>query len=123
MTETEKELHPPLREPITDSPWLWFALFSAVALAALLATGGKFGKRQANIENKYQARTAVASGAMEIETDGSGAKRVAAVPEYSTPEDPLIPIWPIQIILGVILVASLAVLLRQRCGPPRGKSA
>ena len=40
------------KTPITDSPWLWFALFTAVGLAALLATGGKFGQWQANIENK-----------------------------------------------------------------------
>jgi hypothetical protein len=42
--------------PITDSPWLWLALFSAVGLSALLATGGKFGKRQSGIERRYQAR-------------------------------------------------------------------
>ncbi len=41
---------------ITDSPWLWLALFTAVGLAALLATGGKFGKRQSGIERRYQAR-------------------------------------------------------------------
>jgi hypothetical protein len=105
---------PATRESITDSPWLWFALFSGVALAALLATGGKFGKRQANIENKYQARTAVATGALEVDTDAAGNKSVAAVPEYSTPEDPVIPIWPLEVILGVIFAASLALLLRQR---------
>ena len=107
---------PPAREPITDSPWLWFGLFAAVGLAALLATGGKFGKRQAGIENKYQARTAVASGQVEVKTDSTGRKSVAVVPEYSTPDDPVIPIWPVEIILGVIAVGSIAMLLRQRLG-------
>jgi len=51
---------PSSKEPLTDSPWFWFALFTAVGLAALLATGGRLGKRQANIENKYQARAGVA---------------------------------------------------------------
>jgi hypothetical protein len=104
------------REPITDSPWLWFGLFAAVGLAALLATGGKFGKRQANIENKYQARTAVASGQVEVETDATGRKTVAVVPQYSTPDAPVIPIWPIEIILGVIAAVSIAMLLRRRIG-------
>jgi hypothetical protein len=100
--------------PITDSPWFWFAIFTAVGLAALLATGGKFGKRQANIENKYQARSAVASGELEVRSDGAGAKPAAKRPAYSTPEKPLIPLWPLEIVLGLIFVGSLAMLLRQR---------
>ena len=104
------------RLPITDSPWFWFSLFTAVGLAALLATGGKFGKRQAGIENKYQARSAVASGALEVESDSVGVKKVAKAPVYSTPEKQLIPIWPLEIILGVIFVGSLTMLLRQRLG-------
>jgi hypothetical protein len=104
------------RPPITDSPWFWFSLFTAVGLAALLATGGKFGKRQAGIENKYQARSAVASGALEVASDGVGVKKAAKAPVYSTPEKQLIPIWPLEIILGVIFVGSVAMLLRQRLG-------
>lgn len=107
------------REPITDSPWLWFALFSAVGLAALLATGGKFGKRQAGIERKYQARAAVASGQVQIEETGTGEKRATGAPEYTTPERPAIPVWPLEIILAVICAASLGLLLRQRLGGRR----
>src|SRR5688572_4840576 len=104
------------RAPITDSPWLWAALFTGVGLAALLATGGKFGKRQANIENKFQARAAVASGALEVEADDAGVKRAVKAPEYSTPEKQLIPLWPLQVALGLLCVASLGFLLRQRFG-------
>ncbi len=102
------------RQPITDSPWLWFSLFTAVGLAALLATGGKFGKRQASIENKYQARSAIASGTLEIKDDGGGEKRAVGTPNYSTPDNPVIPIWPLEILLGVIFVGSTAMLLRER---------
>ena len=102
------------RPPITDSPWFWFALFTAVGLAALLATGGKFGKRQANIENKYQARSAVASGALAIEAAGAGAPAAKDRPDYSSPNDTLIPIWPLEIIIGLIFIGSLTMLLRQR---------
>jgi hypothetical protein len=89
-------------------------LFTAVGLAALLATGGKFGKRQAGIENKYQARSAVASGALEVASDGVGVKKVAKAPVYSTPEKHLVPIWPLEIIIGLIFIGSLTMLLRQR---------
>lgn len=110
--------------PITDSPWLWFALFSAFGLAALLATGGKFGKRQAGIENQYLARAAVASGQVKVDVSGAGQKSTTGAPPYSTPEAPAIPIWPLEIILGVIAVVSFTLLLRQRMGdrPPAALS-
>jgi hypothetical protein len=101
---------------MTDSPWCWFALFTAVGLSALLATGGKFGKRQAHRENKVQARSAGASGELQVESDRSGAKAAAKAPQYSTPEKQVIPLWPLEIILGVLFAGSLAMLLRQRFG-------
>jgi hypothetical protein len=106
--------HSQLRSPITDSPWLWAALFTGVALAALLATGGKFGKRQANIENKYQARSAVASGTLDVQSDRVGVKTAARRPAYSTPEKQIIPLWPLEIILGAVCMGSVLMLLRQR---------
>ena len=110
----EPEPTQPAKPPITDSPWLWFSLFTAVGLAALLATGGKFGKRQAYIENKYQARSAIASGKLEIKDDGDGEKRAVGTPNYSTPDNPVIPLWPLEILLGVIFVGSTAMLIRER---------
>ena len=121
MADANQLPAPSLRqEPITDSPWLWFALFAAFGLVMLLVTGGKFGKRQAGIENKYQARTAVASGQMTVEQTGAGKQQVTGAPKYSTPEDTAIPIWPLEIILGLIAVGSFVMLLRARLGgvPP-----
>jgi hypothetical protein len=103
-----------MKEPLTDSPWFWFSLFTAVGLSALLATGGHLGKRQANIENKYQARTAVASGQVEVDTEATGEKKAVHAPHYSTPDEHVIPIWPLEVIVGLIFVASLTMLLRQR---------
>jgi hypothetical protein len=115
LADEQREPAPP-REPITDSPWFWFALFSVCGLAALLATGGKFGKRQAGIERRYQARAAVASGQVRVEETATGEKRAAGVPEYVTPQRPAIPVWPLEIILGLIAAGSIMMLLRQRRG-------
>lgn len=101
------------RSPITDSPWLWFALFSAVGLAALVATGGKFGNRQAAIERKAQARTAVGDG-LKIVQDGTGRKTAQNVPEYSQPGMTRIRLKPLAITLGTILSVSVAMLVRER---------
>jgi hypothetical protein len=118
-SETPRLEDPPWRtsslqkEPMTDSPWLWSAVFTAVGLAALIATGGKLGKRQANIENKYQARAAVASGQVEVEARG-GQMAARGAPEYSTPEETVIPLWPVKVILGLICAASVVMFVRQR---------
>jgi hypothetical protein len=101
------------KEPITDSPWLWFAMFTAVGLAALVATGGRLGKRQANIENKYEARAGVASGRIQAD-DSVGRAAVRGAPEYSTPESTIIPLWPVEVILGAICAVSVVLLVRQR---------
>lgn len=111
-----------MKEPITDSPWFWFSLFTAVGLAALLATGGHLGKRQANIENKYQARSAVATGQVQVETEASGERHAVAAPHYSSAEEHVIPIWPVEIILGLIFVGSLTMLLRQQFGGREGEA-
>lgn len=103
------------KPPITDSPWLWFAIFPAVGLVMLLATGGKFGERQAGIERQGQARTALAEGKLEVQEDRTGQKEATGVPHYSQPGDTQVELWPLAVTLGVLSVASLAMLVRERC--------
>ena len=99
--------------PLTDSPWLWFALFSVVGLTALVVTGGKFGNRQAQIERKGQARAAVGEG-LTVTQDGTGRKTAENVPEYSRPGMTKVRLKPLAITVGTILVVSLALLVRER---------
>ncbi len=99
--------------PITDSPWLWFSLFSAVGLATLLATGGKFGDRQAQIERKGQAHEAVIAG-IDVEEDATGKKTVQDAPDYSKPGQIKIRLVPLATVVGVVMLASLGMLVRER---------
>ena len=99
--------------PITDSPWLWFALFSAVGLASLVATGGKFGDRQAQVERKGQAHEAVVSG-IAVDQDATGRKSVENAPDYSRPGNIKIRLAPLAVSVGAILLVSLAMLARER---------
>lgn len=46
--------------PVTDSVWLWIAVFSFGALGALTLSIPKYRWRQAQLEHQYEAR--VASG-------------------------------------------------------------
>jgi hypothetical protein len=99
------------KPPITDSPWLWFTLFTAAGLVALLATGGKFRDRQADIEREGQAKTAIAEG-LEITEDGSGKKVATGVPKYSAPGETQIKLMPLAVTLGILCAGSLGMLAR-----------
>jgi len=101
------------QQPITDSPWLWFSLFSAVGLAALLLTGGKFGDRQAQVERKGQAHEAVVAG-IEVVEDAVGRKTVENAPDYSRPGNIKIRLVPLAITVGTVCLLSLAMLVRER---------
>jgi hypothetical protein len=112
---------------------MWLALFSAVGLSALLATGGKFGKRQSGIERRYQARDWQARDqqardqqardqqardvATESETNSSASEDLlkdlepVAKPSYSTPSNTLIGLWPLAGVMGAICGTSLLMLL------------
>jgi hypothetical protein len=90
------------KPPITDSPWFWVLLFSAVGLVLLVAFSGQIGKRQARLDRQYQARDRVMDEAV-----GDPARR-----EYSTPDETLIPIWPLAAGLVVAMVVSAVMLQR-----------
>ncbi|MGD9635744.1 MAG: hypothetical protein AB7G28_11975 [Pirellulales bacterium] len=83
---------------ITDSPWLWVLLFSVFALVLLAIFSGQIGKRQARLDRQYQARERVLENAV-----GAPDRR-----EYATPENTLVPIWPLAALLvGAAIVAAV----------------
>jgi len=122
---------------------MWLALFSAVGLSALLATGGKFGKRQSGIERRYQARNWQAKDLERMDRLGNGkvekpraekpqaentqtGSEQVAIPNYSSPAKTIVGLWPLAGVLGALCVTSLVMLLFTR-GPfcvqvPPGKS-
>ena len=100
--------------PITDSPWFWFTLFPAVGLVALLATGGKFRDRQVSVEQKGQARAALADGSVEVAEDATGRKTAKGVPDYSKPGETQVQLVPLSILLATICTVSFVLLVRER---------
>ena len=101
------------KPPITDSPWFWFCLFSAVGLSALLMTGGKFGDRQAQVERKGQAHEAVIAG-IDVEEDVTGKKSVQDAPDYSRPGQIKIRLMPLATVVGLVFLGSMGMLVRER---------
>ena len=101
------------RPPLTDSPWFWVLAFSLTAIAALAAISGKYGRRQSNDERQYQAAERIAAG----ETGSAASSESTGRRPYATPGDPLIPLWPLTLILATIALVAALMLWRSRRGP------
>ncbi|MEX2306301.1 MAG: hypothetical protein WD738_01835 [Pirellulales bacterium] len=107
------------RSPITDSPWFWVLIFAGMALAALLAIGPKYGGRQARLELQYQARERIAAerAAGNIDAKTERTNDQAERRDFASPDDTLIPLWPLALILSVVVIFSAIMLIRGRRRP------
>src|SRR5262245_13142365 len=96
------------RPPLTDSPWFWVLSFSLMALLALAAMNGKYGRRQTREELKYQANQRIAAGERgdAASSDASGRR------PYSTAGANLIPLWPLAVIMIAVAVGAGTMLYR-----------
>jgi hypothetical protein len=104
------------KPPITDSPWFWVCIFSAFALFLFWWFGGKYGDRQAQLERRFQASDRVMNNAPVAdrpETQVPGHVDMNRR-RFVTPEDPLIPIWPLIVLLLSAIAVSGYKLFRQR---------
>jgi hypothetical protein len=111
----------PERPPVTDSPWFWVMIFALMAVGALAAIGGKYGRRQATIERQFQARTRVAQ---QHDTGNKLAGDARTEPqdvprEFARPDDTLIPLWPLASLLILVAFFAGIMLVRGRDRPAR----
>ena len=103
--------------PVTDSPWFWLVLFGTVGLAALTAISPKYGRRQAPIERKYQARQH-----MQFPSERAPEASESTPPvdlEYSSAGDTIVKLWPIRAVALVAIVIAAVALVRQRIAQHR----
>lgn len=101
------------RPPITDSPWFWVLMFALMALFVLVLFDGRYGRRQSSVERKYQAaqRVAVGETGADASSDATGRR------PYSSPDHPLIPLWPLTLIMFLIALIAGGMLWRDRNRP------
>jgi hypothetical protein len=99
------------RPPLSDSPWFWVYLFTTFALIVLMVMAPRVRERQAQIERKAQGR----ERAMERAAGQTPQTRL------STPENTVIPLTPLIVVLGAVWIASWFMLLRRfwRARTPR----
>lgn len=119
QTNPQSEIRNP-KSSVTDSPWYWVLVFSLMALAALAAISGKYGRRQANIERQYQARERIAEKQADQNnrTNAARIENQEARRPFATPDERLIPLWPLAILLGLVALVAAAMLYRaSRAGP------
>ncbi|WP_254513611.1 hypothetical protein [Anatilimnocola floriformis] len=94
------------RPSLTDSPWFWAYVFGAAALIALVVANSKFGTRQAQIEREFQARTRAAQRL-------NGQEPTV---ELSTPQNTLITLGPLWIVLAVLTIGGWLLFWQSRRG-------
>jgi hypothetical protein len=82
-----------------ESGWFYAAWFCLFAAAVILAAQSKYGERQAGIERRFQARTQPLSPPEGELPSGDAAR---ADDYYSTPEDTIIPLWPLATLMIVL---------------------
>jgi hypothetical protein len=105
--------------PLTDSPWFWVMIFSLMAIGALAAIGGKYGRRQATIERQFQARTRIAQHST-AQNNSPGDTRTGQLVDqhgYAAPGDTLIPLWPLASLLLLVALFAGIMLARSRGRP------
>ncbi len=88
--------------PVTDSPWLWLAIFLLGALVALLLTLPKYSWRQPQLERQYHARV-TAGQAQEV-----FRSRPAATSTDLAPKRPalLISLRPLALVIVTGMVCA-----------------
>jgi hypothetical protein len=104
------------KPPITDSPWFWVLLFSAFALFMFWRFSGRYYDRQAQLERHFQAKDRVMNN--DPVADRLHTKILGRVDEnrrrLATPDEPLIPVWPLIVLLICAIAISSYKLFRQR---------
>ena len=113
MTDTSDDILAHSKpKPLSESIWFWIVCFSAAGLLALTAISPKYAQRQAQIERQYQARGQVHRDIAEGRPLGEMADR--DIVQYSTADDTLISLRPLQIALVVVILIAVTALIGQR---------
>jgi len=108
--------------PITDSPWFWALLYSAVPLVFLTIMSGKYGERQSRLERQYQGRVRAAeadapeaAAADEVPAlDATGDEPAEGRRPFSSPENMLIPLLPLILVFLAIAAFAAVMLIREQ---------
>lgn len=101
--------------PITDSGWLWAAVFSLMALAGVAAISGKFDVRQRQLEGRFLGRQRAAAererraaGLPPVDLAESARDRADVAPAR------IVPLWTLAVVAGLAGAGSLLMLARER---------
>jgi hypothetical protein len=104
---------PRVKPSLTDSPWFWAMIFSAMGVVLLLAIWPKYAKRQGRLELQYQAQQEIARRHVE----GASAMREPGEEGSAAPPGPselIIPLGPLVLLFAVLFAITAGMLYRAR---------
>ncbi len=108
---SEPASKPHARAPLTDSPWFWVMLFSAVGVVLLLAMSPKYARRQRQLEMQYYARQEIARRQVEGTSDPREPGQEGSVAPPADGEL-IIPLWPLVSLFATSFAISAALVWR-----------
>lgn len=99
---------PKQANPLSESPWLWIACFSAMGLVALVAVNTKFARRESDIEQRFRARQL---SVRSSSGDEAPAELADDRPHgRAVPGDNIVGLGPLAIVLLLLLAVSITAL-------------
>jgi hypothetical protein len=116
--QASSEPNGPPQRPWQESPWLWFGLYAAMALVALLAVAPKYARRQGRLEQRYENRVRMEQQRLSPSTGMTAPTRMSEARAQTS----LVPLA--LVLIGVLAVAAIVLWLRsqrhteRRAGPP-----
>jgi hypothetical protein len=99
---------------LTDSPWFWVCVFSAMALAGTIAIAPKYEARQRQIELRFEARQRSQEFSDRLDAADGDSARVRSEMSSEHDEEPyddsrelVVRLTPILLLLSAVFLASL----------------
>lgn len=100
---------------VTDSPWFWGLMFSAMSLVGMAMIGPKFERRQGQIEGRFTGRQ---QAHMERQRRTAGLPPVDLAAEARDPSPStsarIVPLWTLASLAAAATAGSAVMLWRQR---------
>jgi len=89
-----------------DSPWVWFGLFAAMGIIALVAVSPKYAQRQGRLEQRYENRLRMENERRQAATPDVPGETTSPAPTRMSEARTTSSLVPIALALAIVLVVA-----------------
>lgn len=96
-----------------DSPWVWFGLFAAMGIIALLAVSPKYAQRQGRLEQRYENRLRMEYQRRHAAAPDVPGEATSSAPTRMSEARTTSSLVPIALSLAIVLVVAAILVWRR----------